>query len=303
MSIRAPPAACAAPAEPKTFSGSVRHAQFTSNGLPPQRMPASSLVVAEPTAAPTVCDRAPQKVTVSFHDVVDKINKSYTQETIAAFASADELVHFALGDADVHPHHKAAIASAGSVGTSAAEYAIIHAKRRTDKKESVQTQGLSDHINGILAQEDADTEGIWGKIKRSTSHAYKDMLRKKADKYYEGLIKDQEKIMDRLAKYANAAQEAKNKALKKNDTPMAEQKEKEAGEYQQKVKDAKIELDRLRTEHSEVVKGIKMNETWPGEPDPKIEDPKVAEKEKEEKAKAAYAEKNGKPEEGKKEEE
>lgn len=264
-------------------------------------MPASSLV-AEPTAAPTVCDRAPQKVTVSFHDVVDKINKSYTQETIAAFASADELVHFALGDADVHPHHKAAIAASGSVGTSAAEYAIIHAKRRTDKKESVQTQGLSDHINGILAQEDADTEGIWGTIKRSMSHSYKDMLRKKADKYYEGKIKDQEQVMNKLAKYANAAQEAKTKALKKNDTPMAEQKEKEAGEYQQKVKDAKTELDRLRTEHSEVVKGIKMDGTWEDEPEPKIVDPKETEKAKEEKAIKEFDEKNGKPEEGETEE-
>ena len=253
-------------------------------------MPASSLV-AEPTAAPTVRDSAPQKVTVSFHDVVDKINESYTQETIAAFASADELVHFALGDADVHPHHKAAIASAGSVGTSAAEYAIIHAKRRTDKKESVQTQGLSDHINGILAQEDADTEGkIWGKIKRSMSHDYKDLLRKKADKYYEGLIKEQEKVMDKYGKYANAAQQEETKFQKKNDTEMAAQKAKEAGEFKEKVNEAKKELDRLRTEHSEVVKEIKMNSTWEAEPEPKIVDPKVTEKEKEEGAKKKFAE-------------
>ena len=136
-------------------TGAVRHAQYTASGVQASRMPGTCLTT------DVVMPRSKKPETATHANVTRIFEAQYNPETIAAFASADELVHFALGDAKLHASHKATIGACAVTSKRAAECCVEKARNKCEHMDEAQTQGLSDHINRILERDEdpAQTEG------------------------------------------------------------------------------------------------------------------------------------------------
>lgn len=171
---------------PVGATGAVRHAQYTASGVPASRMPGTCLTT------DVVMPRSKKPEAATHANVTRIFEAQYNPETIAAFATGDELVHFALGDAKLHASHKATIGACGVTSNRAAECCISNARNKCEHMDDAQTQGLSNHINSILERDDAPAETAG--LKALMGYAY-DKLKTEV----KGLIKKEEKRITTLA--------------------------------------------------------------------------------------------------------
>lgn len=242
--------------------GTVRHAQFSANGMPAGRLTASTLKPdLDVTASKCMKSADDNTCCVEFNEVVNTIDKTYTPETVAAFASADALVRFAMEDADLTKYEKNMFRSGASVARSAAQFSIMNAQRKMKKYDEAQVAGLSKHINGILTQDGADTGSRMGNALRKVKGMqgdFKAALRDKARMYYEKEIKKAEtKVKDQ--KHSLKQEMTKKAKMKTSDDGFATQTT-----IVQKFEASKVaaekDLAALKNEKNEVDATIKAHD-------------------------------------------